>query len=330
MKQRWSEKIAGWRDHLIWIVLVVAFLFVYPVSAYAIIPYYMLINALYPYLPEGIYTILAYYTVFIVDLLIVFLVTWLIRSNRYIWRSFLLPKSAAAGPGPDDMLAEFYGRSRNGFKVLGWGMLLGFVMNLVCIGCTLLHGDIALYFDASPRQIPVFLFALVSIAIQSAAEELYFRGFLYERLHKRYPLWVAVLVNGIFFGVAHLIETDASVLSVVEIAVCGVSFALLRWYAGNIWTVIGVHTAWNFTQNFLFGLPNSGIVPEVSLFHLGASTDAFNLFFDPCFGVEGGLPSLCVNALLAAVCLLLAARAGRLKELGWNRARTMEAGETRQ
>lgn len=86
---------------------------------------------------------------------------------------------------------------------------------------------------------------------------------------------------------------------------------------------MGIHTGWNFTQAFLFGLPSSGLVSEVSLFHLDASTGVSNLVYDFAFGVEGCLPTLFADMAIGVVVIILAARNGRLKEPGMNRERTM-------
>ena len=73
---------------------------------------------------------------------------------------------------------------------------------------------------------------------------------------------------------------------------------------------------WNFTQSFIFGLPNSGTPADISLFHLGEVLNtAGSLFYDPGFGVEGALPSLIVDLLIIAVILLLAKKNGRFNEL---------------
>lgn len=324
-KQRRDRRITRLRDNPVWILFVFLTVFIFPVCYILIFPYYRLIDALQPRMSSGVYFVLDIYTVCIVEVIFLFLLTWIFKRNRYIWKSFLPPrKPGAACTDPDDVAAELYGRSHNRLKMLGWGLLLGFVTNFIPICCALIHGDIKLYFEASPRQIPLFLFALVSVFIQSSSEELWCRGFLYERFHARYPLWVAIVVNGVLFGVLHVFNDGASVLSVVMIAVSGISYSLLRWYSGSIWIVIGAHTAWNFTQNILFGLPNSGIVSELSLFHLDASTGINNLIYDFTFGVEGGLPAFFMDLLLGVVCFLLAAKAGRLKELGWNRPRAIE------
>ena len=65
-----------------------------------------------------------------------------------------------------------------------------------------------------------------------------------------------------------------------------------------------IHTSWNFTQNFLFGLPNSGLVSKGSFLHLEAASDS--ILYDTVFGVEGAIPALIVTAVLAAAVILYA------------------------
>ena len=72
---------------------------------------------------------------------------------------------------------------------------------------------------------------------------------------------------------------------------------------------------WNFTQNFLFGLPNSGLVSEASVFHLDAATGISNWIYSYEFGVEGGVPAVFIDLLLIVVILILAKRDGRMGEL---------------
>ena len=200
-------------------------------------------------------------------------------------------------------------------SMLGMGILLGFLTNFFCVILALLHGDIKLYFDFSAAQIPVMLFAFISVFFQSTSEELWCRGFLYERLNVHYPLWVAVLVNGVLFGLLHCFNPGVTVLAIADIIICGIAYSLLRWYSGSIWICFGIHTMWNFTQNFLFGLPNSGLVSEASVFHLDAATGISNLIYSYEFGVEGALPAVFIDLLLAVVILILARRDGRLGEL---------------
>ena len=148
---------------------------------------------------------------------------------------------------------------------------------------------------------------------------------MYERLHERYPLWVAVAVNGVLFGLLHIFNPGADVIPIVGIIITGLSYSLLRWYSGSIWIAMGIHTGWNFTQNYLFGLPNSGLVSEASVFHLGAANGTTTWVYDWVFGVEGGIPALFIDGLLGVTIIYLACRNGRIKELGMNRVKTLEA-----
>ena len=82
---------------------------------------------------------------------------------------------------------------------------------------------------------------------------------------------------------------------------------------------MGIHTGWNFTQAFLLGMPNSGLVSAVSLFHLESANGVNNPIYDFKFGVEGGLPAVIVDLIPAVVVLILAKKNGRLKELAMSR-----------
>ena len=205
------------------------------------------------------------------------------------------------------------GYKGNSIKSLMVGLLVGFIMNFFGIAAALIHGDIKLYLDFAISQIPFFLFALVCVFVQSTSEELWCRGFLYERLAIGYPLWVAVAVNGLLFAALHLGNDGMGVIPFLNILICGLSFSLAKWYTGSIWFPMGIHTMWNFTQNFLFGLPNSGLVSETSVFKLDAASSS--LIYDHIFGVEGGIPGVLADLILGLVFLYLGYKNGRLHEL---------------
>ena len=237
-----------------------------------------------------------------------------IRKNNFILRSFL-----PEGVGKDHkvrVVEDTYEPSQNNtVRNLLIGLLIGFLMNFACIICAVIHGDLKFYLDFSAAMIPTFIYAFVMVFVQSSSEEMWCRGYMYERILIHYPLWVAVLANGVFFGLMHIINNGITVLAIAEIAVFGISSSLVRWYTGSIWMVMGIHTMWNFTQAFIFGLPNSGLVSEVSIFHLDAMNGVSNLIYSYEFGVEAGIPSVIIDALLGITCLILAKRDGRLDEM---------------
>ena len=174
----------------------------------------------------------------------------------------------------------------NNVKLLLLGFLIGFVTNAVCILVAWLHGDICLYYDSFPVGKLLVLFVVVFI--QSSAEELLCRGILYQRLRMgyRHPA-VAIFGNAILFAALHLFNQGVTVLALLNIVLVGVEFSLMVYCFDSIWCAMATHAMWNFTQNIIFGLPNSGVVSPVSILKLDASTAVDSFAYNVGFGVEG-------------------------------------------
>ena len=300
------------RNNLIYIIIIV-YVFFYWVSIIAEEFLFRMIPGIHD-LSYPMQYILDGYAGAVWSLLILFLICFIVRKNRFILRSFL-PKGKGRGHGVFVVEDTYEPTQDNTVKKLLLGLLTGFVICLLCIACTAAIGDITLSFDFGADKIPMFLFGLVMVMLQSTSEELWFRGFMYERILIRHPLWVAVLVNGVFFGMIHLLNSGVTFLAILNIAICGIGFSILRWYTKSIWLVIGFHTMWNFTQSFIFGLPNSGIVSGISLFHPESRNAERNLIYDPHFGVEGAIILTIIFALIITAVLLRARKQGRLGEL---------------
>lgn len=292
-----NQKV-DWKNRIIWIILVTSFWYVLVLSA---IEEILFDGSLSPIrelnVSDAVRFTIVFYLSTIVPFVGILVYTWVTKRNRFIFRSFM---PTAAG---------------NRLSALLWGLLVGFVMNFGCIVWALLAGNIKLFLNFTIDQIPFYIFALVCVFIQSTSEEFWCRGFMYERINVHYPLWVAILVNGLFFASLHTMNPGAGVLPIVDIAICGLSFSIAKWYTGSIWFPMGIHTAWNFTQNYLFGLPNSGLVSEASVFGLDAATARDTWIYDVGFGVEGAVPAVLADLALGVICLVLAARQGRLGEL---------------
>ena len=106
------------------------------------------------------------------------LVILLFKSNWPMWKAFL------------------YNGHGNNLKAIPAGILLGFGMNGFCILMSVIMGDIKLSFSGfDPKLFFIFLFCVL---IQSGAEEIIDRCYLYQKLRRRYR-WpaIAVLVNAL-------------------------------------------------------------------------------------------------------------------------------------
>ncbi len=177
------------------------------------------------------------------------------------------------------------------------GLLIGFGMNGVCILAAYLNGDIKLYFDSfRPFELIV---VFIAVLIQSSAEEMVCRGFLYQMIRKNYKPWVAIVVNSCFFGALHLMNPGAGILPILDIVVCGVLFSFMVYYMDSIWAAMAAHAAWNYCQNIIFGLLNSGQEMPFSIFKLDAASARNSFAYDVNFGVEGSILSIAVQVVVA-------------------------------
>lgn len=182
------------------------------------------------------------------------------------------------------------------------GLLLGLGMNGLCALSAVLHGDISLTFNSF--NIWYFILLFFAVFIQSGAEEIVCRGFLYQRLRASYssPL-VAVIGNSIFFASLHLANDGVTFCGFMNNLLIGILFSFIVYYLESIWCVMALHTAWNFTQNIVLGLPNSGNVLPYSVFRLESGAKS-SFFYDTGFGIEGSPFSLVVIVVVMAIVVL--------------------------
>lgn len=178
-------------------------------------------------------------------------------------------------------------------KMFAVGLGIGLGMNLLCALIAMINGDIALTFHAF-RPVS-FLLLFFAVLIQSAAEELICRVFIYQRLVRRYgkPLMAAV-VNAAFFAMIHLSNPGVTGMAIANIFIYGLLFSAMVVYMDSPWAAMAAHAGWNFCQNILLGLPNSGMVLPYSVFKLDAAAAADSFAYSVSFGLEGTITA-CVT-----------------------------------
>ncbi len=185
------------------------------------------------------------------------------------------------------------GLKGNDFKRLLMGLFLGYIMNTLCVMAALIHGDIHLYFEGAGLFGLTILF--LAVFMQSAAEELMYRGFLYHRLRAGYrnPI-VAIAGNSLFFAFVHIMNPGVSFLAIMNIFLMGIFLSLIVYYFDSLWMAMAAHASWNYTQNIIFGLPNSGLVSKFSIFKLDAANARGSFAYDVSFGIEATAVAACV------------------------------------
>ena len=190
------------------------------------------------------------------------------------------------------------------------GLLIGIGMNGAAILMAWMHGDIRMYFDKF-EPVP-FIILFIAVFVQSAAEEMVCRGFIYQRVLRTYrgKFWLAVLINSVFFGMIHLGNNGISVMAIVDLGVTGLLFSAMVYYFDSLWMAMAAHAGWNFTQSILAGLPNSGIVVPYSVFKLDAAAARDSFFYNVAFGVEGTVPAIAIQAVVLVALVAVGIKLG--------------------
>ena len=199
-------------------------------------------------------------------------------------------------------------KNRPLFKAYGTGCKGNNAVNLL-IGL-LIGIDIRIYFD---KFAPVpFIILFIAVFVQSAAEEMVCRGFIYQRVLRTYRnrFWLAVIINSVFFGMIHLGNNGISAMAVVDLVVTGLLFSAMVYYFDSLWMAMAAHAGWNFTQSILAGLPNSGNVVPYSVFRLDAASARDSFFYNVAFGVEGTVPAITVQAVVLVALVAVGIKLG--------------------
>ena len=269
-----SDKKYGLRDNVLWISLLTFMLI-------ALGEIMSLLFTVRIYNPDYSETFNLYFPFWAIWLSFMLAIV-LIKKNRYI-----LDKIK-------------YKNGGNTFKNLLIGFGIGFLMNGTCALTAYLHGDIKLRFDKF-EFFPILLMFIV-VFIQSSAEELACRGFMYQRIAYRYKHpWAPTIITAVFFMAIHLGNDHISLLPILDLFMSGLVFGAMILYFDSIWMAMGCHTTWNFTQNILLGLPNSGSVSSYSIFVLDRNSARGSFAYDVGFGLEGSIMSIVVQVISLAL-----------------------------
>jgi membrane protease YdiL (CAAX protease family) len=152
-------------------------------------------------------------------------------------------------------------------------------------------------------------FALVtaSVGINSATQELLFRGYILQTIEARFKTRWAIAISSLLFTGAHAGALGAGLIPTVNLLLAGILLAVGYIVTRNLWLPIGLHFAWNFLQGPVLGLAVSG--QEI---HAGVAPFRTVLIGPPAisggmFGFEGGLVGTAVT--VAGIALLYVGRA---------------------
>ncbi len=194
-----------------------------------------------------------------------------------------------------------------------WGLLSISLLILALHSLHLLVFDHLL--DHGPRILFWGFIQLLAFLLVGLTEEYTFRGYLQFTLTRglvsignlfsptrarTIGFWLAAVLTSALFLYAHTRNAGENWLGLFQVFLAGMIFVVALWRTGSLWWGIGFHTAWDWGQSFLYGVPDSGGLMQGRLF----ATHALGkpLLSGGTVGPEGSV--LCIPVFLFAIAIL--------------------------
>ena len=158
------------------------------------------------------------------------------------------------------------------------------------------------------------LISIIGAALAAAIiEELIFRGLMFQAIDKLGGRPLALAVTSLFFGVAHLGNTGATLWSAFAISLeAGVLLGAAFLWRRNLWFIMGLHFAWNAIEGLL-GIPVSGHT-SAGLFTV--KVNGAELLTGGDFGLEGSIVPVMLSLLISIPMLIWAKAPYSLRKRG--------------
>ena len=155
------------------------------------------------------------------------------------------------------------------------GLAVGFFLFSLVALLMLLIG--AGSFEWGQLTMGPFLYILILLPlwmIQGGAEELVTRVWLLPVAVKKTNLPIGLLTSSLLFALLHLGNPDIGILPILNIALFGLFASLYLLWTDNVWGIIGLHAAWNFSQGNIYGFSVSGTGVDAAVLNFIPKTDS--------------------------------------------------------
>ena len=177
------------------------------------------------------------------------------RIERRTWNEYGLP------------LRHAFGRD---FWI---GGLIGFASISACLcAIYLFHGfrltGLAIHGPTIPAATLAWVLAFIVVGL---AEEFSFRGYIQYTLTQGIGFWPAAIILSVLFGLAHGANPGESKAGLASVVCFALLFCLFLRRTGNLWLPVGFHFGWDWGQTFVYGVPDSGLLPYHNLFNCAFS-----------------------------------------------------------
>ena len=206
---------------------------------------------------------------------------------------------------------------KNSLPELGIGYLISFVL---VGGMVLLLVVLGYYRIVEAGALQTVADALFRFGIGAFLQVLFFRLILFRLGEELLGTWLAWVGTAAVFGIAHAGNENATLWTTTALILGDILLLSAFIYTRRLWLVWGMHAGWNFFQDGIFGMPNSGISSFDSW--ITPSIDGPAWITGGAFGIEASVIALAASVAVGLVILNKAAQKGQFVRPLWRRSRT--------
>ena len=163
----------------------------------------------------------------------------------------------------------------------------------------------------------VLLNAFFLFGFGAFMQELFFSVMLFRLVEEWLGTAAGIVIIAATFALMHLINSNATVWSTVALMLGELLLVGAFIYTRRLWLVWGIHWGWNFFQDGVLGMPNSGITSLPSW--IKAAITGPSWLTGGTQGIEASVIALMLTLLVAAIVLKRAIGAGQTVRPMWKR-----------
>jgi membrane protease YdiL (CAAX protease family) len=197
---------------------------------------------------------------------------------------------------------------------LGSGILISFGL----VGFMFLLMVLLGYYRIDRIDSPEILIdAFVFLGMGAFVQVLAFRLVFFRLTEELLGTWLSFVLIAVIFSVVHLGNPDAGVWSIVSLILGDILLFAAFIYTRRIWLVWGVHWGWNFFQDGVFGMPNSGVTDFISWIQPDIQGPGW--ITGGAFGIEASTVAVFLFLVVGLVILKMAMDKNQIVLPIWNR-----------
>jgi membrane protease YdiL (CAAX protease family) len=155
------------------------------------------------------------------------------------------------------------------------------------------------YMHGSTLAVSAFLNAISFLFGVALFEEILFRGYALYTLADGMGFWPAAIVLSLGFAAAHRGNGGETSVGLVAVVFFGLVLCFSIWRTGSLLLAVGFHFMWDYSESFLYGVPDSGFVSPQHLLSAKFSGPAW--ITGGTVGPEGSWFIFLVLSLIAVV-----------------------------